>query len=204
MNKNDNIYNPWEDSKSFIQDIGDLGSFLGYLNNNEITTSSNSDYANLLRNSQDTNLDILKEFNDSSETHFEKLTILEELYEKYRYESLLSKEKNEELCQSIMDLIDILNKFEHNKIKIANLLHNTHISDNNTIKIKHDKKYEFIIMMKTILKQTQTDHNDFDYINFSSSIHPETVNQIQRKYEKMFIQTDSLICQFEENNKLNF
>jgi hypothetical protein len=70
-----------------------------------------------------------------------------------------------------------LQKFENSRIKIGNLLHNTRISDNNSISIKHNKKYDLIKALKIIIQQSEN-NSDLELIKLSSNIHPNTINKI--------------------------
>lgn len=194
-------YNPWENSKNFIQDTGNLNNFINFLDNNNICTQNPITY-------DFENLNILKQLDFITKLHFEKLTLLENLYEKYRYELILSKDSNHFIIDKMTHLIEILQKFDTSKIKIANLLHNTNISstDNNTIKIKHNKKFEFLKILKTILSQVQQidihKNNELELIELSSNIHPETINKLTQKYDKISNQIDSLLTEYDNINKL--
>jgi hypothetical protein len=202
-NSNCGKINPWDDSKNFIQDVGDLEGFLNFMNLSQIVKYDDEGSKNNLdleevenevganNNNQDLlilnyNLDLLKELNDISRMNYEKLKSLEVLYENYRSQSILSKIKNDELCDKISGLIEIFDKIENSRIKLANLIHNTHLTDNNIIKIKHDKKFEFIKIMKSIMTQMNNQkinqRNDIELIKLSSNVHPETLNKIVRLF----------------------
>jgi hypothetical protein len=168
-----NVSNPWEDERNFIQDVGDVKGFLKYIDKNNILSSKKDDCF-----IQENNLNLLQDLNEASKEHFEKIKLLEVLYDKYRNESILSKDKNDQLCDRIDYLSEILDKVEKNKIKIANLLHNTQMSENNVIKISHSKKFDFIKILKTIIIQLKNSSTEFELINLSSNVHPETLNKI--------------------------
>jgi hypothetical protein len=171
-------YNPWEDKKIFVQDVGDIKSFLNFLNENKIQVIGEEKILN--ENYCDENLSLLQNLNDLSKIHFEKISMLEILYEKYRNESILSKDKNYQLIDSINYLTETLRKFEANKIKIANLLHNTQFSENNIIKIKHQNKHEFIKALKIVMNKVLNEdtRNELELINLSLNMHSETINKL--------------------------
>jgi hypothetical protein len=205
-NSNHRINNPWDDKQNFIQDVGDLEGFLNFLDMKGICKSDDDhDEDNASKrfiesesrelemsvikneNPQDIlilnyNLDILRELNSISKINYDKLKSLEVLYENYRGQSILSKIKNDELCYSLASLIEVFDKIENSRIKLANLIHNTNLSDNNVIKIKHEKKFEFIKIIKSILTQLDNQNinqrNDIELIKLSSNVHPETINKI--------------------------
>ena len=188
-------YNPWDDKKIFVQNVGDISSFISYLDENNITTLG-STTTSKENNEEDDMLVMLKELDYLSKIHFEKINLLEELYEKYRNESILSKDKNYILIDSIAYLTEMMKKFESNKIKIANLLHNTQLSENNIVRIKHSKKLEFIKMLKIILSpiyknnnsgnnilyqnqsNSHSQRNELELINLSLNMHEETINKL--------------------------
>ena len=92
-------YNPWEDKKIFVQDVGDIKSFLFFLEENKIETvggdiSSKNDEIGNNNIITEESLELLKNLNLLSKLHFDKIFMLEVLYEKYRNESILSKDKN--------------------------------------------------------------------------------------------------------------
>jgi hypothetical protein len=176
-------YNPWEDNKMFVQDVGDIKSFINFLNENKIQIIGEK--KNLDEKNCDDNINLLRNLNDLSKVHFEKISVLEILYEKYRNESILSKNKNYLLIDSINYLTEMLRKFEENKIKIANLLHNTQFSENNIIKIKHQNKHEFIKALKIILNKVLNENtrNELELINLSLNMHSETIKKLVRKYK---------------------
>lgn len=179
-----NNFNPWEETRNFIQDVGDFKSLIYFIDSNEMgsTTQLNNE-SNTCVMDGTANLELIKQLNLISKIHHEKISLLEILYEKYRNESILSKDKNHKICDSISYLIEILEKFETNKIKIANLLHNTHMSENNIIKIKHNKKIDFLRVLKIVYNKVgvKDGRNDLDFIDLSLNIHPQTINKIVRK-----------------------
>jgi len=211
-NNNHRINNPWDDKQNFIQDVGDLEGFLNFLDMKGIGKSDDAHALDdnstskgfiesreleisLMKNGnpQDIlilnyNLDLLRELNNISKINYNQLKSIEVLYENYRAQSILSKIKNDELCNNLATLIEIFEKIENSRIKLANLIHNTNLSDNNVIKIKHDKKFEFIKIIKSILTQLDSQNtiqrNDIELIKLSSNVHPETFNQMVIKIFK--------------------
>ena len=185
---NKNKINPWDDERTFIQDVGELEGFLNFVQRGD---KLNENFQNEFEQVDQSCFDIdnttdnhylLDQLNKISKLNFEKLKTLEIIYEKYRSESILSKTKNDELCYDIGYLIQIFEKIESNKTKLGNLIHNTHLSESNIIKIKHEYKFEFIKIMKRILTQVDTQNisqrNDIELIKLSSNLHPETINKI--------------------------
>jgi hypothetical protein len=187
--------NPWETEQNFIQDVGNLENFLIFLDRNNITNSQE-----LLINEENDNVNLLRSLNDLSKIHFEQLTLLETLYDRYRYELILSNKKHEVLCDKIIYLIEIFKKLQSSETKIANLLHNTQISGENIIKIKHSKKHDFLRMIKAVC--LLNNKQDFEYISLSSEIHPEMINKITKKYDDLSNELSMVIDEFEECENL--
>ncbi len=171
---NTNPYNPWEDKKNFVQDVGDISSFLIFLEENQIKSlePQQDNFDN------DKIINLLINLNELSKVYYENLNRLEILYEKYRNESILSKDRNFGLCDNIIYLTDILRKFDQNKLKIANLIHNTQFNENNILKIKHSHKLDLIKCLKIILNRINKESNVMEFINLSLNMHDGTINKL--------------------------
>jgi hypothetical protein len=173
--KKNKKFNPWDDNRTFIQDLGDVKSFLTFVDDNKLDT----DNTNYISNDFSTNyINMLEELDAISSSHNHKITQLEFLYEKYRNEFILSKNNNYKSCDQILYLIEMFKKIELNKIKITNLLHNVQMSENNIIKLKHSSKPNFMKIIKIVLNKLNNSDNYLDFIDLSLNIHPETINKI--------------------------
>jgi len=107
---------------------------------------------------------------------------LEDFYEKYRFENLLSKEKIEFLTDVINNLNEMLSKIEINRVKISTLIHNNSLNDNSYIRIKHNKKFDLINCLKLIYCQIKS--NDvLELIYRSSNLSPNTLKLISDKFD---------------------
>lgn len=84
-------------------------------------------------------------------------------------------------------------------MKIANLLHNTNLSDNTVLKIKNLKKIQLIKAFKIIFSKLQGDEK-LEIINLSFNMHKENINKLVAKYEEVNLEIENLIS---ENDKIN-
>ena len=90
---------------------------------------------------------------------------------------MISKDKQDEIINKLFNINENFKLIEENKIKIANLLMNTHISSSNCIKLKHEEKFKFIKLVKILISQLEND-SMIDFIYYSSNIHPQIINNI--------------------------
>ena len=201
-------YNPWEEQNIFIQDVGGLKDLLNYANNENIIFSdsmvvNNENWKLNINKKEYENstylIELIEELNNLSNLQYEKLEKLEFLYEKYKYQLILSREKNDNLITMLNELTRLFNDFDKNKIKIVNLLHNAGISDSNVIKIKHDKKMELI----KVLKICTSDYSSvLDLIELNGNIHDRTINKLQEKIKEIDEIANKLSNEFIELNQI--
>jgi hypothetical protein len=185
-------YNPWENKSTFVQDVGEMRSFLNFLEINNINCEEKSkSYIS------SESLEVLKNFDFISKQHFESLSELEFLYEKFRNESLLSNEKNWELLDKINYLNECLKVIENSKIKIANILHNTNLSDSSVIKIKQSKKVDFLKLLKIIVSKAQDDSN-LEMINLSFNLHKGNIKNLTNKYDEIYKTVENFTKEYEK------
>ena len=201
-------YNPWEEQNIFIQDVGGLKNLLNFANNENILMCDsmpiNNENWELNINRKDYEnsnnlIELIEELNNLSNLQYEKLEKLEFLYEKYKYQLILSREKNDNLITMLNELTRLFNDFDKNKIKIVNLLHNSGISDSNVIKIKHEKKMELI----KVLKICSSNYSSvLDLIELNGNIHERTINKLQEKIKEIEEITNKLSNEFNEINQI--
>ena len=201
-------YNPWEENNIFIQDVGGLNDLLKYATNENILICDsmpiNNENWELNINRKDYEnsnhlIELIEVLNNLSNLQYEKLEKLEFLYEKYKYQLILSREKNDNLITMLNELSRLFNDFDKNKIKIVNLLHNAGISDSNVIKIKHEKKMELI----KVLKICSSDYSSvLDLIELNGNIHERTINKLQEKIKEIEEITNKLSSEFNEINQI--
>ena len=201
-------YNPWEEQNIFIQDVGGLKDLLNYANNENIIFSdsmvvNNENWKLNINKKEYENstylIELIEELNNLSNLQYEKLEKLEFLYEKYKYQLILSREKNDNLITMLNELTRLFNDFDKNKIKIVNLLHNSGISDSNVIKIKHEKKMELI----KVLKICSSNYSSvLDLIELNGNIHERTINKLQEKIKEIEEITNKLSNEFNEINQI--
>ena len=182
-------YNPWEDRQSFIQDTATVDDFISFVNAHSLSTSSGDDLLALAKikeyHDANTTVELLNELNDVSAKQYECLRKLEVMYEKYKYECLLSSEKNSEVIAKVNEIQMMFDVFERNKIKVVNLLHNSGLSDEGVVKIKHAKKMEFIKGAKI---WSSSYSHVLDLVELNEGIHANTIKQLSEKikqYEKL-------------------
>jgi hypothetical protein len=103
-------YNPWEDRQSFIQDSSTVDDFISFVNAHSLSNSNDSGYDVLALtkikeyNDANTTVDLLNELNEVSVKQYECLKKLEVMYEKYKYEWLLSSDKNSEIITKVNEI----------------------------------------------------------------------------------------------------
>ena len=106
---------------------------------------------------------------------------LEDSYEKYRFENLLSKEKMNFVMDTIINLNELFIKIEKSRIKVSTLLHNNSLNDNTFIRIKHSKKFDLINCLKLINSQINTNEN-LHLILRCNNLSENTFNLIKNKF----------------------
>ena len=191
MARPSSAYNPWEDRQSFIQDSATVDDFISFVNAHSLSNSNDSGYDVLALtkikeyNDANTTVDLLNELNEVSVKQYECLKKLEVMYEKYKYEWLLSSDKNSEMITKVNEIQMMFDVFERNKIKVVNLLHNCGLNDEGVVKIKHAKKMEFI---KGVKIWTSNYSHVLDLVELNEGIHVNTIKQLGEKikeYEKL-------------------
>jgi hypothetical protein len=196
---NVSAYNPWENKAVFIQDTGRLDDFLLFINKLE----QKEDYTeNSEELSDDEELKLLRQLNESSKCYFDRINEIELLYEKYKYEYILSKKKQDELLDKLNDLILMFKLIEANRVKIANILLNSHFSENNTVKIKHSHKSKFIKILKIIITYLK-EGNELDFIQRSFNLHFQTIDKLKFKIEEIYSTSSKLLLKYKDLDKYN-
>ena len=191
-------YNPWENKAIFIQDTGKIEDFLFFIEKIEDCDVIERDENN---EKEDSDLEIIK-LNQFSSKYFERLNEIEVLYEKYKYEYILSKNKQEKMLEQLNDLIQLFKQIELNKVKIGNLLLNSHFSENNTIKIKHSHKSKFIKILKIMITYLK-DGNELDFIQRSFNLHSQTIDKLKNKFEDIYKSSSELLLKYNDVEKYN-
>ena len=197
-------YNPWEDKKTFLVDLGGVSNIVDFAREENIINEINEDMCLDLNEYSDYDnanlvVDLLNQMDDLSNSQYAKLKELDVLYSKYKYQLLLSQDKNNELISKLNDLIGVFGLFERNKIKIVNLMHNAGMTDTNVIKIKHSRKMDFIKMIKICI-------NDYssvlELIEFNENIHSETINKLKKKITEIEVKTNLLIQEYNDLSQI--
>ena len=197
-------YNPWEDKKTFLVDLGGVANFVDFAKEENLISEHNEDLCLDLNEYSDYDnanlvVDLLNQMDDLSDSQYAKLKELDVLYSKYKYQLLLSQDKNNELISKLNDLIGVFELFEKNKIKIVNLMHNAGMTDTNVIKIKHSKKMDFIKMLKICI-------NDYssvlELIELNENIHSEPINKLKNKITEIEEKTNTLIQEYNELSQI--
>ena len=199
-------YNPWEDKQTFLQDVGSLGHFVDFADQQIIDNKENDDNdtkkdlclsGNSIKEFETSNLviELLEEVDKLSTLQYQKLEQLDMLYGKYKYQLLLSQNNNNELISKINELVEIFQIFEKNKIKIVNLIHNAGMTDANVIKIKHNDK---INLIKTLKICTNSSSSVLELIELNENIHQETINKLKDKIKDVENKTNKLMNEYTE------
>ena len=196
-------YNPWEDKKTFLVDLGGVSNIVDFAREENIINEINEDMCLDLNEYSDYDnanlvVDLLNQMDDLSNSQYAKLKELDVLYSKYKYQLLLSQDKNNELISKLNDLIGVFGLFERNKIKIVNLMHNAGMTDTNVIKIKHSRKMDFIKMIKICINEYSS---VLELIEFNENIHSDTINKLKKKITEIEVKTNLLILEFHHIKK---
>lgn len=197
-------YNPWEDKKTFLVDLGGVSNIVDFAREENIINEINEDICLDLNEYSDYDnanlvVDLLNQMDDLSNSQYAKLKELDVLYSKYKYQLLLSQDKNNELISKLNDLIGVFGLFERNKIKIVNLMHNAGMTDTNVIKIKHSRKMDFIKMIKICINEYSS---VLELIEFNENIHSETINKLKKKITEIEVKTNLLIQEYNELSQI--
>ena len=197
-------YNPWEDKKTFLVDLGGVSNIVDFAREENIINEINEDMCLDLNEYSDYDnanlvVDLLNQMDDLSNSQYAKLKELDVLYSKYKYQLLLSQDKNNELISKLNDLIGVFGLFERNKIKIVNLMHNAGMTDTNVIKIKHSRKMDFIKMIKICINEYSS---VLELIEFNENIHSETINKLKKKITEIEVKTNLLIQEYNDLSEI--
>ena len=197
-------YNPWEDKKTFLVDLGGVSNIVDFAREENIINEINEDMCLDLNEYSDYDnanlvVDLLNQMDDLSNSQYTKLKELDVLYSKYKYQLLLSQDKNNELISKLNDLIGVFGLFERNKIKIVNLMHNAGMTDTNVIKIKHSRKMDFIKMLKICINEYSS---VLELIEFNENIHSETINKLKKKITEIEVKTNLLIQEYNDLSQI--
>ena len=197
-------YNPWEDKKTFLVDLGGVSNIVDFAREENIINEINEDMCLDLNEYSDYDnanlvVDLLNQMDDLSNSQYAKLQELDVLYSKYKYQLLLSQDKNNELISKLNDLIGVFGLFERNKIKIVNLMHNAGMTDTNVIKIKHSRKMDFIKMIKICINEYSS---VLELIEFNENIHSETINKLKKKITEIEVKTNLLIQEYNDLSEI--
>ena len=173
-------------------------------NNNEIIISNSIDKAqsSILPlttqneySSTESIIDSLEKLYELNNIQYNKLEQLEYIYEKYKYQNILNKQKNFELMQKIGDLSNFFEEIKLNKDKLVYLLHNSGITDSHIIKIKHSKKIELI---KTLKLCCNKNNPMIDMIELYENMHENTLNKLKQKINERENKIKELNKQLDE------
>lgn len=197
-------YNPWEDKKTFLVDLGGVSNIVDFAREENIINEINEDMCLDLNEYSDYDnanlvVDLLNQMDDLSNSQYAKLKELDVLYSKYKYQLLLSQDKNNELISKLNDLIGVFGLFERNKIKIVNLMHNAGMTDTNVIKIKHSRKMDFIKMIKICINEYSS---VLELIELNENIHSETINKLKKKITEIEVKTNLLIQEYNDLSQI--
>ena len=150
--------------------IDSNNELLPFKNNYSFISLNNlNDYSNSLLN-----IELLEELNKLSKIQYNKLEEMDVLYSKYKYELLLSQDCKNKLNNEINELTNIFEIFKNNKIKLVNLLHNSGLTEQNIIKIKHNKKMELIKILKICTNEYSL---ILDLIESNENLHKNTIEK---------------------------
>ena len=211
-------YNPWENKKTFIQNVGNVESILDIITSEgldsipsmpdlNIKNDESKDENNINENINSKNsilpisvqneysnaeqmINTLNKLYELNEIQYNKLQELELIYEKYKYQNLLNSHKNFEVKQKLGDLSNFFEEIKNNKDKYAYLLHNSGITDSYVIKVKHGKKMELIKILKLCCNKNNA---IIDMIELYENMHENTLNKLKEKISENNNKIDELM-----------
>ena len=211
-------YNPWENKKTFIQNVGNVKSILDIITSEgldsipsmpdlNIKNDESKDENNINENINSKNsilpisvqneysnaeqmINTLNKLYELNEIQYNKLQELELIYEKYKYQNLLNSHKNFEVKQKLGDLSNFFEEIKNNKDKYAYLLHNSGITDSYVIKVKHGKKMELIKILKLCCNKNNA---IIDMIELYENMHENTLNKLKEKISEKNNKIDELM-----------
>ena len=211
-------YNPWENKKTFIQNVGNVESILDIITSEgldsipsmpdlNIKNDESKDENNINENINSKNsilpisvqneysnaeqmINTLNKLYELNEIQYNKLQELELIYEKYKYQNILNSHKNFELKQKLGDLSNFFEEIKNNKDKYAYLLHNSGITDSYVIKVKHGKKMELIKILKLCCNKNNA---IIDMIELYENMHENTLNKLKEKISEKNNKIDELM-----------
>ena len=211
-------YNPWENKKTFIQNVGNVESILDIITSEgldsipsmpdlNIKNDESKDENNINENINSKNsilpisvqneysnaeqmINTLNKLYELNEIQYNKLQELELIYEKYKYQNILNSHKNFEIKQKLGDLSNFFEEIKNNKDKYAYLLHNSGITDSYVIKVKHGKKMELIKILKLCCNKNNA---IIDMIELYENMHENTLNKLKEKISEKNNKIDELM-----------
>ena len=211
-------YNPWENKKTFIQNVGNVESILDIITSEgldsipsmpdlNIKNDESKDENNINENINSKNsilpisvqneysnaeqmINTLNKLYELNEIQYNKLQELELIYEKYKYQNILNSHKNFEVKQKLGDLSNFFEEIKNNKDKYAYLLHNSGITDSYVIKVKHAKKMELIKILKLCCNKNNA---IIDMIELYENMHENTLNKLKEKISEKNNKIDELM-----------
>ena len=211
-------YNPWENKKTFIQNVGNVESILDIITSEgldsipsmpdlNIKNDESKDENNINENINSKNsilpisvqneysnaeqmINTLNKLYELNEIQYNKLQELELIYEKYKYQNILNSHKNFEVKQKLGDLSNFFEEIKNNKDKYAYLLHNSGITDSYVIKVKHGKKMELIKILKLCCNKNNA---IIDMIELYENMHENTLNKLKEKINEKNNKIDELM-----------
>ena len=211
-------YNPWENKKTFIQNVGNVESILDIITSEgldsipsmpdlNIKNDESKDENNINENINSKNsilpisvqneysnaeqmINTLNKLYELNEIQYNKLQELELIYEKYKYQNILNSHKNFEVKQKLGDLSNFFEEIKNNKDKYAYLLHNSGITDSYVIKVKHGKKMELIKILKLCCNKNNA---IIDMIELYENMHENTLNKLKEKISEKNNKIDELM-----------
>ena len=211
-------YNPWENKKTFVQNVGNVESILDIISSDgldsipsmpDLTIKNNEskEENNISENINSKNsilpISVQNEYSNAeqiitslnklyelNEIQYNKLEELELIYEKYKYQNILNSHKNFEVKQKLGDLSNFFEEIKNNKDKYAYLLHNSGITDSYVIKVKHGKKMELIKILKLCCNKNNA---IIDMIELYENMHENTLNKLKEKISEKNNKIDELM-----------
>ena len=211
-------YNPWENKKTFIQNVGNVESILDIITSEgldsipsmpdlNIKNDESKDENNINENINSKNsilpisvqneysnaeqmINTLNKLYELNEIQYNKLQELELIYEKYKYQNILNSHKYFEVKQKLGDLSNFFEEIKNNKDKYAYLLHNSGITDSYVIKVKHGKKMELIKILKLCCNKNNA---IIDMIELYENMHENTLNKLKEKISEKKNKIDELM-----------
>lgn len=213
------LYNPWDNKIDLLnsnEHTSDFLSFLAveginktiYYNENYINEISTETKNNTHNNNYQDNLKIesklifsLKESYNKTNQYYNELLQLEQLYERYQFEIILSKDKELNHQQELHNVIECLKLLNEGKYYILNLLKNTHLTDTSSIHVFYESQSKLLSVLKSLFSILNTNNNEFAFLDEFKELN---ISSIDKLFDLVYLKLEQFKKQKQRKYNLNY